>query len=519
MQDIKNSVKRITEEVFNYFSIDPDKHSGYSTGIKWLPAQGEEIESITPITGEPIGSIIQPTAEQVKEAIEISSRAFKEWRLIPAPKRGELVRRIGNEVRKHKEMLGKLITIEMGKILEEGKGEVQEWIDMCDFAVGLSRQLYGLTIASERPKHRLYEQWHPLGPVAVITAFNFPVAVWSWNAMIALVCGDTVLWKPSSITPFCAIAVQKIVGKVLQELGLPEGLVCLLAGGGSAIGNAIVEDRNIPLVSFTGSISTGKIVAEKVARRLGRTILELGGNNALILTPSANLDLAIRAIVFAAVGTAGQRCTTLRRLIIHESLYEQFIERLVKVYRQLKIGNPLEKGIHVGPLVNGEAVQTFLNAQQRLKEEGGFLIYGGEVLENYPSPFYVRPAIAYAPSLCPITCEETFAPLLYVLKYRDIEEAIELNNGVPQGLSSAIFSNDLREVELFLSAAGSDCGIANVNTGTSGAEIGGAFGGEKETGGGREAGSDAWKAYMRRQTVTINWSDDLPLAQGIKFDV
>ncbi len=516
---VRRQVQAVWEEVLRYFELDREGQSGLSTGTAWLDAQGEPLPSYTPITGELLGTVNQPTPDQVEEVIVRAKEAFAVWRMIPAPKRGQLVREIADEVRRHKEQLAKLVTLEMGKILEEARGEVQEWIDMCDFAVGLSRQLYGLTMASEREHHRLYEQWHPLGVVAVITAFNFPVAVWSWNAMIALVCGDTVVWKPSSVTPFCALAVQQIVGRVLRRWSLPEGVVNVVAGTSGAIGSVLVDSKDVPLVSFTGSISAGRKVAQRVAARLGRTILELGGNNAAIITPSANLDLALRAVTFAAVGTAGQRCTTLRRLIVHESIYDAFVERLIKVYQQLRIGNPLEEGVHVGPLVSGEAVQTFLTAQEQLRAEGGRLLYGGEVLEGYPSRLYVRPAIGYAPAVCPITCEETFAPLLYVFRYREIEEAIALNNGVPQGLSSAIFSTDLREVELFLSAKGSDCGIANVNTGTSGAEIGGAFGGEKDTGGGREAGSDAWKAYMRRQTVTINWGESLPLAQGIRFDV
>lgn len=507
-------------QVLSYFDIRRNKQEGVCTGTRWM-GSGELLESVSPIDGQVIGSVVQPTAQDVNEVIEEAQKAFRWWRTQPPPKRGELVRAIADEVRQHKEMLAKLITIEMGKIIEEAKGEVQEWIDMCDFAVGLSRQLYGLTIASERPDHSLQERWHPLGPVAVITAFNFPVAVWSWNAMIALVCGDTIVWKPSSLTPFCAVAVHRILQRVVKRFSLPEGIVCLLAGCSGVVGDEFILDRRLPLVSFTGSVEAGRHVAQLVARRLGRVLLELGGNNAAIVTPSADLDLALRAVTFAAVGTAGQRCTTLRRLIVHESIHELFLERLKKVYEQLRIGNPLVEGIHVGPLAARPFLEAFQAAVQRVPTEGGRLLWGGEVLEGpeYPSGLYVKPAVAEMKALSSLTCEETFAPLLYVFRYREIEEAIELNNGVPQGLSSAIFTTNLWEAELFLSAMGSDCGIANVNTGTSGAEIGGAFGGEKDTGGGREAGSDAWKAYMRRQTVTINWGRQLPLAQGIRFEV
>ena len=513
-------VKKALQEVLDYFDIDPKGHSGASTGTKWLPTNGEELASYSPIDGSLIGTVKQPTQEFIDEVVEQAKKTFEDyWRMVPAPKRGELVREIADEVRKHKEMLARLITIEMGKIIQEARGEVQEWIDMCDFAVGLSRQLYGLTIASERYRHRLYEQWHPLGPVGIITAFNFPMAVWSWNAMIALVCGDTTIWKPASATPFCTIAVQKVVGKVLERHGLPEGIVNVLVGSSRYVGDNFLADKRIPMISFTGSVEAGRHAYQIVAKRLGRTILELGGNNAAIVTPSADLGLALRAVTFGAVGTAGQRCTTLRRLILHESIYDQFLESLINVYKQLRIGNPLDESTHVGPLVSEESVNTFFDAIKRGKEEGGRLLYGGEHLTDMPSNLYVRPAIMEIDHVCPVTCEETFAPLLYVHKYREIEEAIALNNAVPQGLSSAIFTNHLKEAELFLSPVGSDCGIANVNTSTSGAEIGGAFGGEKDTGGGREAGSDAWKAYMRRQTVTINWADDLPLAQGIKFEI
>ncbi len=481
--------------------------------------QGRILESRTPITGEVIGKVHEATPDDYETIIQKAQEAFLEWRNIPAPKRGEIVRLIGLELRKYKEPLGKLVTLEMGKILPEGLGEVQEMIDIADFAVGLSRQLYGLTIQSERPKHRMYEQWLPLGPIGIITAFNFPVAVWSWNALIAAVAGDVMIWKPSSQTPLCAIAIQNIVDQVTQREGLPKGIFNTLIGPGSTVGQKLLEDKRVPLISFTGSIPMGRRVATTVGKRLGKTILELGGNNAIIITETANLDMALRAVLFAAVGTAGQRCTTTRRLIIHESIYDKFIEQLINAYKQITIGNPLEEGILMGPMVDKAAVETMQAALDQLKKEGGKVLYGGEVLEGeqYPGGLYVRPCIAEAENHYDIVQHETFAPILYVMKYKTMEEALRLHNGVSQGLSSAIFSTNLHQIEYFLGPEGSDCGIANVNMGTSGAEIGGAFGGEKDTGGGRESGSDAWKAYMRRQTVTINWGHELPLAQGIKF--
>ncbi len=496
-----------------------EKNAGAYCG-EWLYNQDAPLMDVaTPITGEIIASVYQAMPEEYEKVVVQTQKAFKSWRSIPAPKRGEIVRLIGNELRKYKHLLGKLVTLEMGKILPEGEGEVQEMIDIADFAVGLSRQLYGLTIASEREQHRLYEQWHPLGSVGVITAFNFPVAVWSWNALIAAVCGDVVIWKPSSDTPLTAIAVQKIVDGVVKSQGLPNGIFNLLVGPGTIVGQKMLEDKKIPLVSFTGSIPMGQRVAECVARRFGKSLLELGGNNAIIISEHANLEMVMRAVLFCAVGTAGQRCTTARRLIIHESVYKILTNKLISAYKQVKIGNPMDSGIIMGPMVNREAVANMMDALKKLKEEGGRVLYGGELLdgEEFESGCYVTPCIAEAKSHYKVVQNETFAPILYLIKYKDLDEAIEIQNGVPQGLSSAIFSTNMMEVERFLGPEGSDCGIANANIGTSGAEIGGAFGGEKETGGGRESGSDAWKAYMRRQTVTINWGTNLPLAQGIKF--
>jgi aldehyde dehydrogenase (NAD+) len=427
---------------------------------------------------------------------------------------------MGDELRKYKEPLGKLVSYEMGKSLQEGLGEVQEMIDICDFAVGLSRQLYGLTMHSERPSHRMYEQWHPLGVVGVVSAFNFPVAVWSWNAMIALACGDTVVWKPSSKVMLCAVATHNIIARVLKANGIDEGVCCLIAGSSKEVGDVMLNDHRMPLISITGSTRVGRHAASIVGSRFGRTILELGGNNAIIISDKANLDLAIRAVVFGAVGTAGQRCTTTRRLILHEKIYNAFKTKLVKAFEQLRIGNPLDSANHVGPLIDKDAVSMFSNALQEVKKDGGKLIYGGEVLKGkgYESGCYVRPAIVEVKGNVRMVCEETFAPIVYLMKYKTLDEAIALQNDVPQGLSSSIFTDNLQEAEQFLSAAGSDCGIANVNIGTSGAEIGGAFGGEKETGGGRESGSDSWKLYMRRQTNTINYGKSLPLAQGIEFN-
>lgn len=495
------------------------KNYGASYG-EWIGSEKNPIlKSITPINGEIIAEVFQAGPQEYDEVVQRAEKAFEVWRNIPAPKRGEVVRLIGLELRKYKDILGRLVTLEMGKILAEGKGEVQEMIDIADFSVGLSRQLYGLTIQSERPKHRMFEQWHPLGIIGIITAFNFPVAVWSWNALLAAVCGDVMIWKPSSQTPLCAIAVQNIVDRVVKEQNLPKGIFNTLIGPGSTIGQKMLDDQRIPLISFTGSIPMGKRVAEHVARRLGRTILELGGNNAIIITDSADLNLALRAVLFGAVGTAGQRCTTTRRLIIHQDIYKKFVDQLIKAYQQVSIGNPLEESTIMGPLVDQAAVETMQLALKQLKKEGGKILYGGEVLtgKKYEGGFYVTPCIAEAENHYSIVQTETFAPILYVMKYKTKEEALRLHNNVPQGLSSAIFTQNLKEAEYFLGPEGSDCGIANVNIGTSGAEIGGAFGGEKETGGGRESGSDSWKAYMRRQTNTINWGDELPLAQGIKF--
>lgn len=490
-------------------------NAGTSTGRVYLESKNQ-ITSYTPVDGKTIANVTTTTKEQYEEVVNASQEAFKVWREMPAPQRGEIVRQIGDKLREFKEPLGKLVTYEMGKIYQEGLGEVQEMIDICDFAVGLSRQLYGLTMHSERPNHRMYEQWHPMGTVGIISAFNFPVAVWSWNAMIAAVCGDTMIWKGSEKTPLCGIAIQKIVAKVLKENDLPEGIFCLVTGD-REVGEWMTEDERIPLISATGSIRMGKEVAKVVGGRLGKTILELGGNNAIIVSENADIEMAIRATVFGAVGTCGQRCTSTRRLIIHESVYDQFKERLLSIYENVNIGNPLEPDTLVGPMIDQLAVDAMQNALKQVKQEGGKVIFGGEVLDR--DGFYVRPAIAEAKNEFEIVQEETFAPILYLIKYKTIDEAMSYHNGVKQGLSSAMFTLNMREAENFLSTHGSDCGIANINIGTSGAEIGGAFGGEKETGGGRESGSDAWKAYMRRQTNTINWSEELPLAQGISFDV
>ena len=500
-----------------------EKNYGGSTGTRWFQTSTEgELKIHSPATGEFIASVYQASEKDYNKILESAEAAFKFWRTQPAPKRGDVVRQVGNKLREYKEPLGKLVSYEMGKSLQEGMGEVQEMIDICDFAVGQSRQLYGYTMQSERPMHRMYDQYHPLGIVCTISAFNFPVAVWSWNAMLAAVCGDVNLWKPSSKVPLSAIATQNIVGEVIKENNLPEGLFCLIVGKGSTIGEKILNDPRIPLISVTGSTRVGKHAGEVIAKRFGRAILELGGNNAIIITPDADLNLTIPAVVFGAVGTAGQRCTSTRRLIIHESVYDKVKNSLLKAYKSLKIGDPLDKSNHVGPLIDKNAVSDFTNALVRVKKEAGKIIYGGSVLsgKGYESGCFVVPAIVEAKNNFEIVQEETFAPILYLIKYnKNIEEAIELQNGVVQGLSSSIFTNNMREAEIFLSATGSDCGIANVNIGTSGAEIGGAFGGEKETGGGREAGSDSWKAYMRRQTNTINFGTSLPLAQGIKFEI
>lgn len=494
---------------------------GLCTGTTWQECAGDLLTSCSPADGKEIASIRQATLDDYNKTVELALRAFTEWRKVPAPRRGEVVRQIGLELRKYKEPLGRLVSYEMGKIYQEGLGEVQEMIDICDFAVGQSRQLYGFTMQSERPGHRMYDQYHPLGLVGVVSAFNFPVAVWAWNAMIALIAGDVVLWKPSSKVLLCAIAVHKIVASVLRENNVPEGVLNLVATSSKYLGDDMFSDPRIPLISFTGSTKTGKKAGRLIGERLGKSILELGGNNAIIITPKANPELALRAVIFGAVGTCGQRCTSTRRIILHESLFDEFSQKLVNVYRSLKIGHPLDPSTHVGPLIDCGAKKSYLEALARVKAEGGKILCGGEELtgEAYSSGCYVVPAIAEVENHYAIVQEETFAPLLYLIRYKTLDEAIALHNAVPQGLSSAIFTTDLLEAEQFLSGAGSDCGIANVNIGTSGAEIGGAFGGEKDTGGGRESGSDAWKAYMRRQTNTINYSTDLPLAQGIKFDI
>jgi aldehyde dehydrogenase (NAD+) len=499
----------------------PAEFGALAVGRQWHAADGPPLEVRSPIDGSLLAVFPMAMADDVDRVVDAAGTAFGAWRAVPAPQRGEFVRRIGQRLRRHKADLAALISWEAGKITQEALGEVQEMIDVCDFAVGLSRQLHGLTIASERPLHRLAEQWHPLGPVGVITAFNFPVAVWAWNAMLALVCGDPVVWKPAEKTPLCATACQAIVGSVLAEMPeVPGGVVNLVIGWGPEVGQALAASPGLPLVSATGSVRMGRSVAPTVAARLGRTLLELGGNNGLIVAPSADLELALRAIVFSAVGTTGQRCTTLRRLIVHESIAGRLLERLLDVYGRLPIGNPLDEGTLVGPLIDSAAGDAMENALRLAREQGG-TVHGGErVTTGVPhGGVYVRPAIVEIPATAAIVQEETFAPILYCLGYRTWDEAIALHNGVPQGLASAIFTQDVREAELFCSSAGSDCGIANVNIGTSGAEIGGAFGGEKATGGGRESGSDAWKNYMRRATNTINYSAALPLAQGIRFEV
>ena len=508
------------EAVLNNLNIQ-ELNPGYSTGTQWQnTSSGTPFDSLSPVNGKRIASFNLASAADYSHVISTAKTAFNHWKTIPAPKRGELVRELGNALRKHKNDLGTLVSYEMGKSLQEGLGEVQEMIDICDFAVGLSRQLYGLTMHSERPNHRMYEQWQPLGIVGIISAFNFPVAVWSWNAALALVCGNVCVWKPSSKTPLCAIACQYILAAVLKDNNMPEGISNLILGD-AEIGELMSNDKNIPLVSFTGSTKVGRTVAVATASRFGRSILELGGNNAIIISKDADLEMSLVGAVFGAVGTAGQRCTSTRRLIIHENIYEEFKSKLVNAYGQLRIGDPLDQHNHVGPLIDKEAVKSYTDAIGKAKEQGAKFIVEGEELagETYISGCYVRPCIAEVNNSFQIVQEETFAPILYLIKYAELEEAINIQNDVPQGLSSAIMTLNLREAEQFLSVSGSDCGIANVNIGTSGAEIGGAFGGEKETGGGRESGSDAWKSYMRRQTNTINYSNTLPLAQGIKFDL
>lgn len=509
---MKEVLKRLQIEAVN---------PGACTGVNWLAAHGKENTSLSPVNNKAIAVVQTATLEDYEAVVQKAQEAFAQWRKVPAPKRGEVVRLIGNALREHKDDLGYLVSLEMGKIYQEGLGEVQEMIDICDFAVGQSRLLNGFTMHSERPQHRMYDQYHPLGIVGLITSFNFPVAVWAWNAMVAAVCGNVVIWKPSSKTPLTAIATQKIIADVLKKNNVPEGVFNLIVAGSSVLGDNFVADKRIPLFSITGSTAVGKRLSGIIGARLGRSILELGGNNAVIIAPSANLEMAIKSVVFGAVGTAGQRCTSTRRLIVHESIYEQVVEKLKIAYASVaqKIGNPLDKDTLVGPLISESAVNDFLQAIKKVKEEGGKVLFGGTSYdcENRSYCHYVVPALVEAENHYEIVQEETFAPILYLIKYKTIEEAIALNNGVPQGLSSGIFTENIRESELFLSETGSDCGIANVNIGTSGAEIGGAFGGEKDTGGGRESGSDSWKSYMRRQTNTINYSTELPLAQGIQF--
>ncbi|MEI8111524.1 MAG: aldehyde dehydrogenase family protein [Chitinophagia bacterium] len=495
-------------------------HSGNSTGSSWIKSSGNKIVSYSPVDGVQIGSVHEADEDVYEQIVQKAGKAFVEWRNWPAPKRGEIVRQVGEALRKEKDQLGRLVSYEMGKSLQEGWGEVQEMIDICDFAVGLSRQLYGLTMQSERSQHRMYEQWHPMGIVGIISAFNFPVAVWSWNSALAWICGNVTIWKPSEKTPLCSVAVQQIIAKVFEANDVPDGVNCLIQGGRN-IGEKMSNDTRIPLLSATGSTRMGKAVAAAVAGRLGKTILELGGNNAVIISQHADMKMALIGCVFGAVGTAGQRCTSTRRLIIHHSVYARFTEQLVRAYQQLNIGNPLDPSNHVGPLIDKMAVEQYLQAIEKCKQTGGKMLLEGGVLSGagYESGCYVKPCIAEVTPHMEIVQHETFAPILYVMPYQELDEAIAIQNAVPQGLSSAIITQHLREAETFLSVNGSDCGIANVNIGTSGAEIGGAFGGEKETGGGRESGSDAWKAYMRRQTNTINFGTSLPLAQGIEFNI
>jgi aldehyde dehydrogenase (NAD+) len=508
------------EKIKNALGILPVNES-ISTGRNWVtPLGSERIQVHSPVDGKKIAEVVMATSSEYEHVMKTAAEAFEVWRTVPAPHRGDIVRKFGNKLRIRKKDLGALVSYEMGKSLQEGMGEVQEMIDICDFAVGLSRQLYGLTIQSERPEHRMMEQWHPLGIVGVISAFNFPVAVWAWNAMISAVCGNVCVWKPSEKAPLSAIACQKILRDVLVDNNLPEGIFNVVMGD-SRIGEMMSKDNRIPLISATGSTRMGKRVGQVVGSRLGKTILELGGNNALIVSQHADMQNALKAAVFGSIGTAGQRCTSTRRILVQEEVYEQFKASLVNAYKQVRIGNPLNEENHVGPLIDKDAVAQFVNAIQMAENEGGNVVFGGEVLEGkeYASGCYVTPCIIEAENYFKIVQEETFAPIVYLLKYKTLEEAIAMQNDVRQGLSSAIFTNDMREAELFLSETGSDCGIANVNLGTSGAEIGGAFGGEKETGGGRESGSDAWKGYMRRQTNTVNYGKTMPLAQGIKFNI
>ena len=501
-----------TQEIFESLGLE-SHNSGVFAG-EWLEAGGETVDVINPATGESLATATLASVDNYDRVVSNSVETYERWRQLPAPKRGDYIRRLGNALRENIEALGALVTLEMGKILPEGVGEVQEMVDICDFAVGLSRQLYGNTMTSERPSHRMYEHWHPLGPVGVISAFNFPVAVWSWNAAIAAVCGDTVVWKPSERTPLAAIAVTKIAQDVMAGSGF-EGVFNLAVGDGKTVGNAMNHDTRVPLVSATGSCAMGRIVGPAVAQRMGRSILELGGNNALIVMDDADIDLAIRGTLFSAVGTSGQRCTSLRRLLVHHAVADKMVSRLVEAYQQVTVGDPLDDSTLMGPLVSGGAIDQMMTALEIAREQGGRVVAGGNRIDR--PGYFVEPTIVVIPKDASITQDETFAPILWVIEFDTLAEAIEIQNGVTQGLSSAIFTESLKNSERFLSHIGSDCGIANVNIGTSGAEIGGAFGGEKETGGGREAGSDAWKAYMRRQTTTINWGDDLPLAQGIEF--
>ena len=509
-----------TRELLKSLNVNPENGS-ICTGTQWVTSSNTETINVhSPVDGSELGKVIYASESDYETVILKAQKAAEYWKTVPAPERGSIVRQYGIKLRAHKKELGKLVSLEMGKSYQEGLGEVQEMIDICDFAVGLSRQLYGLTMHSERPNHRMYEQWHPIGIVGIISAFNFPVAVWAWNSMIATVCGDVCVWKPSEKTPLTAIACHRLLESVITENKLPEGIFNLVIGN-YKIGESLAKDKRIPMVSATGSTRMGKKVSEVVGARLGSSLLELGGNNAVIISEHANLDNALIAAVFACVGTAGQRCTSTRRLLIHESIFETFKTKLVNAYGQLSIGNPLDENNHVGPLIDEDAVNAFINAVEAVKNEGGEVLTGGQVLsgEGYESGCYVKPCIATAKNHYNIVQEETFGPIVYLIPYQTLDEAIQLQNDVKQGLSSAIFTDNIQEAERFLSAAGSDCGIANVNIGTSGAEIGGAFGGEKETGGGRESGSDAWKKYMRRQTNTINYGTDLPLAQGIKFDL
>jgi aldehyde dehydrogenase (NAD+) len=508
--DTESTVSRILDSL----GIEAENPGAFDG--QWIATHGEKVESLNPATGEPIAAIRMATAEDYERVAAVSLEAFREWQTWPAPRRGEIVRQLGEELRRHKEDLGRLVTLEVGKILAEGLGEVQEMIDMADLAVGMSRQLYGLSMHSERPKHRMYEQWHPLGPVGIITAFNFPVAVWAWNAMVAAVCGDSMIWKPSHQAPLTAIAVTKIADRVLKANNAPP-IFNLVHGGRTGVGERMVADRRLPLISATGSVRMGREVGKVLADRLGRGLLELGGNNGILVMDDADLDLTLRAVLFGAVGTAGQRCTTTRRLFLQKGIAAEMKRRLINAYASVRVGDPLETGTLMGPLIDETAVDNMMAALERVKTEGGRILVGGNRIDR--PGFFVEPTIVEVPQPLPITCEETFAPILYVFEFEELDEAIRMHNDVPQGLSSAIFTLNMRSAERFLAATGSDCGIANVNIGTSGAEIGGAFGGEKETGGGREAGSDSWKAYMRRQTCTINWGAELPLAQGVEFKV